>query len=75
MKTREKKLSFGAEHCARAGKIAYSKRDAETMRNHRLSGRKDSWNPNARKRKMNQGRPDFLRIYPCGNHWHLTSTK
>lgn len=46
------------------GKICYSKKDAETARNHRTKGRGRRHN-----------RPDFLRVYHCPdcNFFHLTS--
>lgn len=49
------------------GKKCYSKRDAETARNARTTGR----------RRVRHGRPEYLRVYHCDecNHWHLTSKK
>ncbi len=47
-----------------SGKPGYTKREAETARNHRLRGRKHHRNT----------RPEYLRTYHCPqcNLWHLT---
>lgn len=63
------------EYCGETGKPCYSKKEAQTAKNLRLSGRQ-AYGYNTRKKgKKSSGRPDYLRIYPCPhcNAWHLTS--
>jgi hypothetical protein len=54
--------------CQATGKVAFRKRDAETIKNHRTRG-KDT--------RKNHKREDYLRVYHCDfcNFWHLTSRR
>lgn len=47
------------KECLKCGKIAFTKKDAQTKKNYLLK----------------RGAEKYLRIYQCGDYWHLTSQK
>ena len=60
-------------YCSRAGKVCYTKKDAETKRNARSKGTYFEDVRSDRKRRVSRKGSRVLRIYPCKycNHWHL----